>query len=246
MPALPYRRLWSPDLLLREDLHALLDNAAVMRLKAHRLNGWQPLRGRRLALLCLGPGPAADAFSRALGQVGGSVALLGAKAWAEQRDLPGAARLLGRLYDAIDGGDASPALIEHIDRYAGVPVFNGIAQPEHPLRLLAELSTMREASGRPLTDLCLHIAGDPAAPPQRAAATLARLAGMTVQPALTLAHGDVCLPDAVDFVLDPSARPAAGRLTVPNAPAVEQARIATLLAEHQHCALQALVVSALG
>jgi ornithine carbamoyltransferase len=243
MPALPYRRLWSPDLLSREDLVTLLDNAAALRLKAHRLNGWQPLRGRRFALLCSAPGPAADAFSRALGQVGGSVALLGAKAWAEQRDLPGAARLLGRLYDAIDGGDTSPALVEHIDRYAGVPVFNGIAQPDHPLRLLAELATMREATGRPLAQLRLHVGGDPAAPRQHAAATLARLAGMALQTALVPGDAE---DEAVDFVLDPAAPLAAGRLRVPGAPLVEQARIATMLTEHQPWVLQSLVVSTLG
>lgn len=243
MPALPYRRLWSPDLLSRDDVHALLENTTALRQKARRSNAWQPLRGRRFALLCAAPGPAADTFTRALGSVGGSVALLGAKAWAEQRDLPGAARLLGRLYDAIDGGDVSPALVEHIDRHAGVPVFNGLAQPDHALRLLAELATMHEASGRPLTQLRLRIAGDPAAPRPHAAATLARLAGMTLQPALALADAE---DDALDFVLDPAAPLAAGRLTATGAPAVEQARIATLLAEHQPCALQSLMVSALG
>jgi ornithine carbamoyltransferase len=243
MPALPYRRLWSPDLLSRDDLLTLLDNAAALRLKTHRLNGWQPLRGRRFALVCSAPGRAADEFSRALGQVGGSVALLGAKAWAEQRDLPGAARLLGRLYDAIDGGDAPPALVEHIDRYAGVPVFNGIAQSDHALRLLAELATMREVTGRPLAQLRLHVAGDPTAPRQRAAATLARLAGMALQTALVPADAE---DEAVDFVLDPAAPLAAGRLTAPGAPIVEQARIATMLAEHQPCALQSLVISTLA
>jgi ornithine carbamoyltransferase len=243
MPALPYRRLWSPHLLSRDDLLTLLDNAAALRLKAHRLNGWQPLRGRRFALLCSAPGPGADDFSRALGQVGGSVALLGAKAWAEQRDLPGAARLLGRLYDAIDGGDVSPALVEHIDRYAGVPVFNGIAQPDHALRLLAEIATMREMTGRPLAQLRLHVVGDPTAPRQRAAATLARLAGMALQTALVPGDAE---DEAVDFVLDPAAPLAPGRLTKRGAPMVEQARITTVLAEHQPCVLQALVVSALG
>jgi ornithine carbamoyltransferase len=245
MPALPYRRLWSPDLLSRDDVHALLENTTALRRKARRSNAWQPLRGRRFALLCAAPGPAADTFTRALASVGGSVALLGAKAWAEQRDLPGAARLLGRLYDAIDGGDAAPALVEHIDRHAGVPVFNGLAQPDHALRLLAELATMHETSGRPLAQLRLRIAGDPAAPRPRAAATLARLAGMTLRPALATADADP-EDDALDFVLDPAAPLAAGRLITPGAPAVEQARIATLLAEHQPCALQSLMVSALG
>lgn len=247
-PTLPYRHLWSPDLLSRGDVVRLLDAAAALQQATLRPCGWQPLRGRRIALLCTSPGPAADAFGHAVSSAGGSVALLRGEAWTSPHaGLPDAARLLGRLYDAIDGGDVAPALIAEIDRHAGVPVFNGFARPDHPLRLLANLLTMREATGRPLAELRLRIAGDPAAPRARAAATLAQLAGVALQP-LAAAGRDTHepSPDEFDFEFDPSARPAAGQLTALHAPASEQARIAALLAAHQTCVLQALITSALG
>jgi hypothetical protein len=49
--------------------------------------------------------------------------------------------------------------------------------------------------------------------------------------------------DEADFVLDTSAPLARGRLVVPHAKAVEQARIDSMLIDHQRCVLQALVVS---
>ena len=50
--------------------------------------------------------------------------------------VPDAARMLGRLYDAIDCCDLPAPLVEQIEAHSGVPVFNGVARPEHPLRQL--------------------------------------------------------------------------------------------------------------
>jgi hypothetical protein len=116
--------------------------------------------------------------------------------------------------------------------------------------VLAELLAMREASGRRLEQLRVRIDGD-ASPSQRAAAALVRSSGVQLQrrEAATLAVADAAHDapaDEPDFVLDLSAPIAAGRLTVPGAPAVEQARIAALLADNQRVVLQAVIVNVLG
>ena len=49
--------------------------------------------------------------------------------------------MLGRLYDAIDCCGLPTPLVEQIEAHSGVPVFNGVARPDHPLRqLIVEIS----------------------------------------------------------------------------------------------------------
>jgi ornithine carbamoyltransferase len=248
LPSLPHGPLASPDQLSARDVSALLASAAALK-RAGQRTAWQPLRGRHLALMGARPGDDAEAFGAAVTPLGGSVSLLHAGAWLSSAcdQLPEAARVLGRLYDAVDCCDLPAALLAQIGHHAGVPVFDGLARPGHPLRLLTELLTLGEVSGRPLAHLRLCIEGDAQARP--AAVQLARTAGIEVLPRVALLAGrpDAETHDGCDFVLDLSAPPAAtGRLLQPHAPALQQSRIASLLAGNQRCVLQALVVAALS
>jgi ornithine carbamoyltransferase len=249
---LPYRRLWSDLALSQVDLRELLETAAALKQAGRRNSGWRPLLGRHVALLCADAGRAAEPLRRAIGDLGGTLALLNSREWRSNAAdrIADAARLLGRLYDAVDCCDLPRDVLEHVDRHAGVPVFDGLARADHPMRLLADLSTMSEVSGKPLQQLRLCIDGDPQTSLHRAAIELASLAGIelthaqvTTLPAMAGAD-DVPL-DTADFVLDTSAPPST-RLVVPNAPAVEQARVAALLADNHRHALQSLIVSVLG
>jgi len=134
--SVPHRHLWSPDRLSSADLQALLETEAELQRAQQRGDGWGPLRGRHLALLIDRQDESAPAFQRAVHDLGGSVALLDANDWQSSAGgrVPDAARLLGRLYDAIDCCDLPAALVEQIETHSGVPVFNGVARPDHPLR----------------------------------------------------------------------------------------------------------------
>ena len=134
----PHRRLWSLARLTSADLRALLDTAATLDLAKRHDRGWGPLRGRDLALLCSGGDDTALDFQRAVHELGGTVALLQANDWLSSavERVPDAARVLGRLYDAIDCCNLPACLVEQIEAHSGVPVFNGVARPEHPLRQL--------------------------------------------------------------------------------------------------------------
>jgi ornithine carbamoyltransferase len=250
--SVPHRHLWSLDRLSSTDLQALLDTAAALKLAKQRAEGWGPLRGRHLALLCSAADPSsAGAFQRAAHELGGSVALLDAGDWQAHAGagVADAARLLGRLYDAVDCCDLPLALLEQIDAACGVPVFNGVAQANHPLSAMGALLTMREAGDKPLNRLHMCLAGDAETPVRHAAAMLARLAGVTVRERLVHAgngHAPGAAADGTEFVFDPAAAPGApGWLTMPEAAPAEQARIAALLAKNCQCALQALIVCGL-
>jgi ornithine carbamoyltransferase len=246
--SVPHRHLWSPERLSRGDLQALLDTAAALKRSQQRGHGWDPLRGRHLALLIDCHDEAALAFQRAVHDLGGSVALLDANDWQSSAGgrVPEAARMLGRLYDAIDCCGLPAPLLEQIDANCGVPVFNGMAQTDHPLGVLAALLTMREVGDKPLNGMHVQLAGDARTPRNQAAAMLARLAGIEVQreaAAQARYDGAEATSDAPDFILDPVAAAASETaLTTPEASPGEQARIAALLANNRLCALQAALV----
>jgi ornithine carbamoyltransferase len=70
------------------------------------------------------------------------------------------ARVLGRMYDAIEYRGASQGGVEQLAEYAGVPVFNGLTDEYHPTQMLADVMTMRENSDKPLTEIKYAFFGD--------------------------------------------------------------------------------------
>ena len=70
------------------------------------------------------------------------------------------ARVLGRMYDAIEFRGNQQADIETLAEFAGVPVYNGLTDEWHPTQMLADFLTMREASGKPYDALAYAFVGD--------------------------------------------------------------------------------------
>ena len=57
------------------------------------------------------------------------------------------ARVLGRMYDAIEYRGYGQEIVEDLARYAGVPVYNGLTNEFHPTQILADFLTIREHFG---------------------------------------------------------------------------------------------------
>ncbi|MBO9646999.1 MAG: ornithine carbamoyltransferase [Variovorax sp.] len=70
------------------------------------------------------------------------------------------ARVLGRMYDAIEYRGSSQHGVETLAKYAGVPVFNGLTDEYHPTQMLADVMTMREYSDRPIHEIKYAFMGD--------------------------------------------------------------------------------------
>ena len=70
------------------------------------------------------------------------------------------ARVLGRMYDAIEFRGYSQHAVEDLAKYAGVPVFNGLTDEYHPTQMVADLMTMREFSDKPLHQVKYAYVGD--------------------------------------------------------------------------------------
>jgi ornithine carbamoyltransferase len=243
----PYRHLWSPERLTATDLNHLISTAETLRRAQQHAAKSEPLRGRHVALLC-GPGnDAAPVFQRAVSELGGTPALLNADEWRVRAGdrIPEAARLLGRLYDAIDCCDLPTEVVEQIEAFSGVPVLNGLASPNHPMASLADLLTMREATDKPLHGSRLEVTDPGSLGSTQPALALARLAGMQA------AHRDsqtslLTGPSTTepDFVLDARSS-ATNRLTQPHVSVAQQAELNGMQAINRQCALQAAIVCSL-
>src|SRR5579872_6951392 len=59
------------------------------------------------------------------------------------------ARVLGRMYDAIEFRGSAHSDVEELAAYAGVPVYNGLTDEWHPTQMLADFLTMHESSHLP-------------------------------------------------------------------------------------------------
>lgn len=70
------------------------------------------------------------------------------------------ARVLGRMYDGIEYRGFGQEIVEEIAKYAGVPVWNGLTDEDHPTQILADLMTMREHSDKPLSQIAYCYLGD--------------------------------------------------------------------------------------
>ena len=125
------------------DVAALL---ACARTLAHAASAGttQPLlRGKNVGLMSEaddgGDGEAA-LFRRAAHELGAHVAHIrtSLSAASTPHEVQHTARLLGRLYDAVECQGMAAALVQQVSDAAGVPVFDGLASPAHPTVRLAE------------------------------------------------------------------------------------------------------------
>ena len=70
------------------------------------------------------------------------------------------ARVLGRIYDAIEYRGFGQEIVEELAEFAGVPVWNGLTDEFHPTQILADVLTMPEFSDKPLHDISFCYLGD--------------------------------------------------------------------------------------
>ena len=69
------------------------------------------------------------------------------------------ARVLGRLFDAIEFRGFSQDVVTKLSEYSGVPVYNGLTDMYHPTQILADLLTIKEQFGK-LKGIKMAFVGD--------------------------------------------------------------------------------------
>jgi ornithine carbamoyltransferase len=70
------------------------------------------------------------------------------------------ARVLGRMYDAIEYRGFGTDTAEQLAQWSGVPVYNGLTDEWHPTQILADFLTFREHIPKPANEVVFCYLGD--------------------------------------------------------------------------------------
>jgi ornithine carbamoyltransferase len=70
------------------------------------------------------------------------------------------ARVLGRVFDAIEYRGFAQESVETLALYSGVPVWNGLTDEFHPTQTLADVLTMTEHCDKPMREIAYAYLGD--------------------------------------------------------------------------------------
>lgn len=146
-----------------EEIRYLLDLSK--RLKIEKLTGIEEMQlvGKNIALIFEKTSTRTRcAFEVAAYDQGAHVTYLGptGSQIGYKESMKDTARVLGRMYDAIEYRGYGQVLVEELAKYAGVPVINGLTTEFHPTQVLADLLTMEEHSSKPLNQIKFCFLGD--------------------------------------------------------------------------------------
>ncbi len=123
------------------EVAALLASARTLQ-RATAAGRIQPLlRGKNLALLCRDDSqPEAVMFRHAATELGAHVAHIGMSLseHSAPQEVTHTARMLGRLYDAVECQGMAAAVVQKVADEAGVAVYDAIASGDHPTARLAD------------------------------------------------------------------------------------------------------------
>jgi ornithine carbamoyltransferase len=145
------------------DLHYLLDLARDLKRAKYSGLGRQSLAGKNIALIFEKTSTRTRcAFEVAAYDEGAHVTYIdpSSSQIGHKESMKDTARVLGRMYDAIEYRGAGQEIVEELAAYAGVPVFNGLTDEFHPTQMLADVLTMTEHCPKPLTDIAFAFVGD--------------------------------------------------------------------------------------
>ena len=147
----------------QDEIYVLLDLAAKLKAAKKSGNETQYLRGKNIALIfektstrtrCAFEIAAQDqgAYTTYLEPSGSQIG--------HKESIKDTARVLGKMYDAIEYRGFSQYVVEELAKYAQVPVYNGLTDDFHPTQMLADLLTMREHCDKPLNQTSYAYLGD--------------------------------------------------------------------------------------
>ncbi|SSY70439.1 ornithine carbamoyltransferase [Alysiella crassa] len=145
------------------EISALLDLAAKLKADKKNSSEKQYLVGKQIALIFEKTSTRTRcAFEVAARDQGAHVTYLepSGSQIGHKESVRDTARVLGRMYDAIEYRGFSQNVVEELAEFSGVPVYNGLTDEFHPTQMLADLLTMREHCDKPLNKISFAYLGD--------------------------------------------------------------------------------------
>ena len=147
----------------KRDVTYLLDLARDLKRAKYSGCEVQRLRGKNIALIFAKASTRTRcAFEVAAYDQGAHVTYLdpAGSHLGKKESVKDTARVLGRMYDAIEYRGDGQEIVEELAAYAGVPVYNGLTDEYHPTQMCADLMTMREYLPQPWHQFKYAYVGD--------------------------------------------------------------------------------------
>ncbi len=141
----------------------LVDLAADLKAAKREGREEQKLRGKNIALIFEKDSTRTRcAFEVAAYDQGAHVTFIGpgGSHMGHKETVKDTARVLGRMYDAIEYRGFGESIADSLAEWAGVPVYNGLTDEWHPTQMLADYLTFREHINKPLSDVAFCYVGD--------------------------------------------------------------------------------------
>jgi ornithine carbamoyltransferase len=146
-----------------EEITHLLDLAAELKAANKEGREEQKLLGKEIALIFEKDSTRTRcAFEVAAYEQGAHVTFIGPSGsqMGHKETTKDTARVLGRMYDAIEYRGFAQETAEELAEWAGVPVYNGLTDEWHPTQILADFLTFREHVPKPLNGVRFCYLGD--------------------------------------------------------------------------------------
>ena len=136
---------WTP-----EEINTLLDLAIQVKAEAHRGEVHQRFLGKTIALIFEKRSTRTrSSFETAFGEEGGHPVFMSTDdiQLGGKESVKDTARVLGRMFSAIEFRGFKQSHVEELAKYSGIPVINGLTDEFHPTQALADIMTLKEAFG---------------------------------------------------------------------------------------------------
>jgi ornithine carbamoyltransferase len=146
-----------------EEITYLLDLAAELKAAKDEGREEPKLVGKEIALIFEKDSTRTRcAFEVAAYDQGAHVTYLGPSGshMGHKETVKDTARVLGRMYDAIEYRGFAQDTADELARWSGVPVYNGLTDEWHPTQILADFLTFREHVPKPLGEVAFCYLGD--------------------------------------------------------------------------------------
>ena len=102
------------------------------------------------------------AFEVAAMEEGAGVTYLDSKSsqMGKKETMEDTVKVLGRFFDGIEYRGYEQSVVEGLAKHAGIPVWNGLTDVDHPTQILADLMTIEEHVSKPLNHVKVVFSGD--------------------------------------------------------------------------------------
>jgi len=146
-----------------EEITYLIDLAAELKEAKKEGREEQKLVGKQIALIFEKDSTRTRcAFEVAAYDQGAHVTFIGpgGSHMGHKETVKDTARVLGRMYDAIEYRGFGQDIAEELARWAEVPIYNGLTDEWHPTQILGDFLTFKEHVPKPLNEVVFCYLGD--------------------------------------------------------------------------------------